>query len=228
LLLFNRLTCLLESVQMNYFRSGAANGAAAFRMAYMAHKVLLCVGESMLARAGLYHVSYRERARLFAERFPDHPELVSQLAASTRFKLEPPEDPGNPVPVWFTARAYYLEELARCVTATHGHSFPDWVAFAHTYEGNRRRDVLRKLKWFLLDQRKYRDICEGNRRVDIELAELMLIAAARPEGPFDAALTAHAAARLSPHFPGPLPDWEACRAAAVQLDYRFVHRSVVP
>ena len=43
------------------------------------------------------------------------------------------------------------------------------LAVRRRHEGNRARDRLRKVKWWLLDRAKYDDIRNMNRRVDVEV-----------------------------------------------------------
>lgn len=217
LLLFNRLTCLLEGVTE---RDLVAPPAHAFRMAYMAHKVILATASARLARMGRHAVHYAERARRFAALYPAEAPLVE---ASTRFKLAPPAAVADPRALWFDARDFYLAEIAAVVAQTHGRPFASWSDFARVHEGDRARDRWRKVKWWLLDRGKYLDIRAGQRRADVELAELFLTAAPDRAGGFDAALVEAAAARLAPHAGEALQGFEACRAAAVRLDLAFLH-----
>jgi hypothetical protein len=222
LLLFNRLTCLLEGTTATALRE-PPQGAARFRMAYLAHKVRLSTAAAALAARGDYHESYRERAARFRAAFPDRPDEAAAVEESTRFKLDPPAEVPDPRPLWFAVRDAYLTELRRQLETTFARPFPAWADFAPVHEGDRSRDSFRKLKWWVLDRRKYTDIVDSTLRVDVELAEIYLTAAPRPDGSFDDGLVQLARERLAPHDPGPLGDWEACRASAVRLDLARIH-----
>lgn len=222
LLLFNRLTCLLEGVTSDDL-TGPPAPARRLRMAYLAHKVVLAVATSRLARAGLHDVRYAERARRFASRFASEPALVALVEAATRFKLAPPAEVADPRALWFDARDAYLAEIAQVLALTHGRRFADWRDFARVHEGDRALDRLRKVRWWLFDRRKLADIEGWELRVDVELAELFLIAAPARDGGFDGPLVAAAAARLARHAGEPLAGFEPCRSAAVRLDLAFLH-----
>lgn len=116
-----------------------------------------------------------------------------------------------------------LELIRRVCEETHGCAFPDGDAFAAVHEGSRGRDALRKVKWWLMDRGKYADIAAGQRRADVELAELYLTGAPRRDGGFEAHGVERARERLGPYTRARLPDWEACRAAAVGLDLTYLH-----
>jgi len=221
LLLFNRLTCLLECVRAPFFREAPA-GAERFWMAYMTHKVMLSVGAAMLVVERLYHHGYRERLARFSERFAARPELVALLSEATRFKLDPPAEVPDPRPAWFAVREPYLALVKSLAEEALGPA-AGWDELARAYRGDRARDALRKAKWWVLDRRKYDDIVNSARRKDIELAEIYLTAAVRADGSFDAELTARGRDLLAPHTAAGLDDWEACRAEAVRLDLCHVH-----
>ena len=222
LLLFNRLTCLLQAITADDLSSEPAP-ARRLPMAYMAHKVMLSVATAKLARAGQHAAHYAERARRFAALYHGQPDLVRLVEASTRFKLAPPGRVDDPRPLWFEVREAYLSEIAEVCTLTYGRAFPDWEAFAAVYEGNRPRDALRKLKWWVLDRRKLSDIRVGQRRADVELAELHLTAAPRRDGTFDPAAVAAAARRVERYLRARPSGFEACRREAVRLDLTYLH-----
>lgn len=222
LLLFNRLTCLLQWIEAADLERPPAMEHR-LPMAYMAHKVMLSVAASRLARSGLHDVHYAERARRFRARFSGEPALIALVEASTEFKLAPPSEVPDPRPLWFDVRDAYVSEIRAVVELTHGRAFPDWPSFARVHEGNRARDRLRKVKWWLLDRSKLTDIQVGQRRADVELAELLLTAAPGRDGTFEEDATQLARARIAPYAPDPGAGWEACRRAAVALDLTYLH-----
>ena len=222
LLLFNRLTCLLECVRAPFFAE-APEGAERFWMAYMTAKVMLSVGAALLVRRGLYHHGYRERLARFRNAFAAEPELVRMLEVATALKVDPPPEVEDPRPAWFAVRARYLALVKEMAEEALGERFAGWDALAKAYEGDRARDAFRKVKWWVLDRRKHEDIVNSGRRKDVELAEIYLTAAVREAGGFDPELTARGRERLAAHAQEPLADWESCRVAAVRLDLTHVH-----
>jgi hypothetical protein len=190
----------------------------------MAHKVVLCAAEALLIVRGAYDVSYARRAETFARLQGDGSNTARLVREATRFKLEDTRAVNpDPAALWFAARDFYLATLRECLEVCRGRAFDRWLDVARAHEEPPLRHALRKLKWGLLDRRRHSDVVGAQRKAKIEMAELFLVAAPRPDGPFDRRLVRLALRRLRPYFDGPLGSWEEARAAAVRCDYRYVH-----
>jgi predicted nucleotidyltransferase len=223
LLLVNRLTCPLESVTALSFRGAATGEDDRFWMAYMSAKVVLSAATAMLVWQRAYHPSYRERAARFVRLFASDAAACRLVTEATLLKLEARETSSDRVGGWLASRDFYLETLCRTAERAHGVRLADLEALDRHLGRRPAKDTVRKIVWKWLDREKHDEIVAHERRQDVQLAQLDLIRAVRPGGGFDAALTARSAARLT-RVIGPIaPDWEACRAAAVDADHRFVH-----
>jgi hypothetical protein len=221
-LLFSRLGCLLESVQEADFHR-SPDPEDAFRIAYMASKVILCSVEALLIEAGEYHPGLREREARFAARFKRYPQLLGLVKAATAIKLRGGPASFDVIRYWLWARRFYLVTLFRIVCRSYETPLADWWDLASYY--NRWFYFLVRKGWNrLFDRAKYEEWLAIQKRVKLELAEIFLELARdsreNVRGPYLTAARDHLTAVTGRSSP---MDWEEARRLAVEWDFRILH-----
>lgn len=222
-LLFHRLPSLLECVQEADFHRDV-EGEDAFRIAYMASKVILSAVEALAIESGDYHPSYREREQRFQELHKRHAHLCGLVAAATAIKLRGRIPAGfDAVRYWLWARRFYLATLFRIVCRSYETPLADWWDLASFYD--RWLFFFMRKAWNrVFNRAKYHEWVSIQQRVKLELALVFL------------QLARESRTQVRPHYltaardfltavtgkKAPL-DWEEARRVAVEWDYRILH-----
>lgn len=222
-LLFSRLPALLECVQESDFHR-APEGDDAFRIAYMASKVILSSVEALLISAGEYNPSYRERQRLFLERYKRYPRIAGLVRAATVIKLRGEVPDGfDVIRYWLWARRFFLSVLFTVVCRSYETPLADWWDLASFYD-RWLYFFVRKFWNRIFNRAKYQEWVAIQRRVKLELAEIFLELARESRehvrAPYLAAARDFLASVTGKR--GPM-DWEEARRLAVEWDYRILH-----
>jgi hypothetical protein len=221
-LLFNRLTCLLESIHEGDFHR-PPEGDDAFRVAYMASKVILCSVEALLIENGEYHPSYREREARFLARFKRHTRIGGLVRTATAIKLRGLSPQFDVIRYWMWARRFYLTVLFRIVCRSYETPLADWWDLASFYD--RWMYFLWRKMWnFVFNRPKYNEWVAIQKRVKLELAEIFLQLARESRDRIRSVYLAQARKFLAAvsGTSGPA-DWEEARRQAVEWDYHILH-----
>lgn len=221
-LMFNRLPSLIESVHEGDFR-GAPEGDDAFRIAYMASRVILACVEALLIEAQDYHPSCRERESRFLSRFKRYRCLGGLVRTATAIKLHGVDASFDVIRYWLWARRFYLSTLFRVVCASYETPLADWWDLSSFYD-RWFYFFWRRLVTRLFNTAKYQEWGAIQRRVRLELAEIFLLLARESRGQVRPHYLERAGEYLKSVTGTANPSgWEEIRRQVVEWDFKILH-----
>jgi hypothetical protein len=214
LLLFNRISTLLECMDESYL-GRKPEGDARFFLLNQVSRVVLAACDSRLIMAGRYHHSYREKRARFLNL--GRPVLESQLVAmAAGFKLTPSMTVSwDALDYWFSSRDMFQSTLCDLMERLTGEPVGDWIDFARIHRAQRqRRTGVSFLKAALAEvvrppgENPSRDRETADSLLNLQLSALLLSFALERAG-VDGRLVRAARERLQPEAPVALEmEWE--------------------
>jgi len=154
-LLFNRLICMIECFNYDFF-TRAPSVEEKFFLVNQCNKVILACCDTQLILAEKYHHSYREKEKRFQALCPSELKFQNLVSMATSFKLCPTQRIYfNVIDYWFEVKKFYLSILLNFlnnffVIDEKFSNFKDFGRFYSEYSFNSRKSCLELAEIFTL------------------------------------------------------------------------------